>query len=102
MRLQVHDWRALLRLSDEQLILYAQAAGARRYQLYRNTHDAAEALLLVEAANAEALRSLCTALLHGTAAAGLRPARPEKNHFWEPVGARSIGAAQTHDDAGLV
>lgn len=97
MRLRVNDWQALLRLSDERLILYAQAAGAQRYQWYRNTHDAAEALLLVEAAHAEVLQLLSGAILHGAATAESRPGRPH-DQFWEPVAARSIGALLTITD----
>jgi hypothetical protein len=59
---RVQDWQALRRLSDVTLITYARAAGARRYRLYRNTHDAAEALLLVEGVSALGLAPLHNAL----------------------------------------
>jgi len=45
---RVSDWKALQRLSDQTLIGYARQAGATRYRIFRNTHDAAEVLLLVE------------------------------------------------------
>ncbi len=104
-RLRVRDWRALLRLSDERLILYARAAGARRYQLYRDTHDAAEALLLVEAASAEALRPLRNALLHGAAAPNRGPmaevmAGQAEGRLWEPTTCCCIEAASPGERPG--
>lgn len=94
-RLRVRDWRALRRLSDERLMLFARAAGARRYQLFRDSHDAAEALVLVEADAAEALQVLRTALLqldaaqHDNLAIELSPSG--KCRLWEPSGCGSIG-----------
>lgn len=86
--LRVSDWRGLRRLSDETLILYARAAGARRYRLYRNAHDAAAALLLVEAATLEDLRALRDALLaQGELAPG---AGPPGGGLWEPAECRAI------------
>jgi hypothetical protein len=94
-RLRVGDWRALRRLSDETLILYARAAGAQRYRLYRDAHDAAEALLLVEAASLAALRPLRDALLSRERTGGDaivvdgRPGPPE-GRLWEPADCRHI------------
>jgi hypothetical protein len=55
---RVTNWQALRSLSDQSLIVAARAAGATRYQIYRNVHDAAEALLIVECASHEAIRQL--------------------------------------------
>jgi predicted xylose isomerase-like sugar epimerase len=95
-RFRVSNWRALRRLSDETLIHYAHAAGARRYLLFRNAHDAAEALLLVEAPSLDALRPLCDILLRRETArnGGLVPdsgGGPAPGRLWEPSGCRSIG-----------
>lgn len=106
-RLRVRDWRALLRLSDERLLLYARAAGARRYQLYRDTHDAAEALLLVEAASAAALRPVSDALLClddatlGGRVAGERVG-PVEGRLWEPAGGCGLDAESQAAHVGLV
>lgn len=106
-RLRVRDWRALLRLSDERLLLYARAAGARRYQLYRDTHDAAEGLLLLEAASVAALRPVSDALLCldgaalGGRVAGER-AGPVEGRLWEPAGARGLAADAQTTEVGLV
>lgn len=59
---RVTNWQALLRFSDQSLIVAARAAGATRYRLYRNVHDAAEALLIAELANHEAVARLTGAL----------------------------------------
>ena len=105
--LRVRDWRALLQLSDEWLLLYARAAGARRYQLYRDTHDAAEALLLVEAASAAALRPVSDALLCldestlGGRVAGERTG-PVEGRLWEPAGGRGLDAEAQAAPVGLV
>jgi hypothetical protein len=104
-RLHVRDWRALLRLSDETLLLYARATGARRYQLYRDTHDATEALLLVEAANATALRPVSDALLRlGDATLGGRMTgeRTEavEGRLWEPAGGRTMDEAHRYERQG--
>lgn len=96
--LRVRDWPALRRLSDELLIVYARAAGARRYRLYRNVHDAAEALLLVEIGSAEALLPLRDALLHrdslvsGELASGGRGGPPD-GRVWEPAACLAIERA---------
>jgi hypothetical protein len=37
---RVKDWKALRCFSDQNLIAYARSAGASRYQIYRNIHDA--------------------------------------------------------------
>jgi hypothetical protein len=59
---RVSNWQALRHLSDQSLVVAARAAGATRYQIYRNAHDAAEALLIVECASHEAIRQLTRAL----------------------------------------
>lgn len=104
-RLRVRDWRLLRQLSDERLILYARAAGARRYGLFRDTHDAAEALLLVEAASAEALRPLRDALLREAAAqrGGLTTevmAGQTEGRLWEATACRSIEAVPPGEEVG--
>jgi hypothetical protein len=94
--LRVKDWPALHRLSDVTLIAFARAAGARRYQIYRNAHDAAEALVLVEGANIEALQLLRAVLMRhdnpdmvGAIAVG--PADPAEGKLWEPTECSVIG-----------
>jgi hypothetical protein len=93
---RVKDWQALRRLSDVTLITFARAAGARRYRLYRNTHDAAEALLLVEGASPDVLRLLRAALarqntpaISATTPSG--PVDPVDGTLWEPTECSAIG-----------
>lgn len=90
-RFRVRSWSALHQLSDTSLIRYARAAGVRRYRLYRNSHDAAEALLLVEASSSDALRVLRSTLLRHTEQ--LQPdvrAGPSGDGLWEPVACSAI------------
>jgi len=86
---RVTNWQALLRFSDQSLIVAARAAGATRYRIYRNVHDAAEALLIAELASYEAIGQLTGALarvnqgiarLHGSPGSALADDR-----IWEPT-----------------
>jgi hypothetical protein len=93
---RVKDWTALRRLSDGTLIVYARAARARRYQFYRNTHDAAEALLIVEAASQEDLLPLRDLLLRCAPSAAACLAATQwvasaDGQFWEPASCGAIG-----------
>jgi hypothetical protein len=95
-RFRVSNWQAFRRLSDETLIHFARAAGAQRYRLFRNAHDAAEALLLVEAASLDALRPLRDVLLRQEIAwnGGFAPdsgRAPTPGQLWEPSECRGIG-----------
>lgn len=93
--LRVRDWQALRRLSDLSLIAFARAAGARRYRVYRNSHDAAEALLLVEGAPAEKLQLLRAALQRHNGPAVLGGSAgtidPTEGTIWEPTECSAIG-----------
>jgi hypothetical protein len=93
---RVKDWQALRRLSDVTLIAFARVAGARRYRLYRNAHDAAEALLIVEGATVEALQLMRSALMQrdDPAVVTLAPAgraEPPEGKLWEPTDCSAIG-----------
>ena len=66
-----------------------RAAGATRYRIYRNVHDAAEALLIAELASHETIVQLTGALarvnqgrarLHGSPSSALADDR-----VWEPT-----------------
>ena len=46
--LRVRDWTALHRFHQQPLAANAAAAGASRLTVYRNLHDASEALLAVD------------------------------------------------------
>ena len=86
---RVTNWQALLHFSDQRLIIVARAAGATRYRIYRNVHDAAEALLIAELKGHEAVAPLTSALaqinqgiarLHGVSGGALADDR-----VWEPT-----------------
>jgi hypothetical protein len=86
---RVADWQAWQRLSDETLIALARQAGATRYRIFRNLHDAAEALLIAEFPDYEAVRRMgedtearVAPLLGGGVA---------DDRIWELVGCAVIG-----------
>ena len=60
---RVRNWKALRQFSDRTLIGCARVAGATRYQVYRNVHDAAEALLIAEFSNHDAIAQLNNAMV---------------------------------------
>jgi quinol monooxygenase YgiN len=78
------DWKKLQALSRETLAPQAREVGALRYQLYRNTHDAAELLIVVEVADRDAGSELCKAL--NDQLAGLLAGSEPDSRFWEPCG----------------
>jgi hypothetical protein len=59
---RVKDWKALRYFSDQNLIAFARVAGASRYQIYRNIHDAAEALLIIEVSSQSAMAQMSNAI----------------------------------------
>jgi hypothetical protein len=91
---RVTNWQALHRLSDQSLIVAARAAGATRYRIYRNVHDAGEALLITECASHEAIGQFTRTLAQvNQAIAQLKGpsggARPD-DQVWEPATCLSI------------
>ena len=84
-----NDWKALRERNRAILVEQAQQAGATRYRIYRNVHDAAQVLLIAELPDDDALRELRRALCEqvGTLAVGGR----SDERIWEPTGWESIG-----------
>ena len=87
---RVKDWKALRRFSDQNLIAYAHTAGASRYQIYRNIHDAAEALLIVEVANHGAMAQINNAIMQMSKHTIVQPDLPHRSdtsddRIWEPT-----------------
>lgn len=60
---QVKDWKALKEIYQSALLAQARQAGARRFQIYRNTQDAAQALILAELPDYDGLRELQRTLM---------------------------------------
>jgi hypothetical protein len=54
----VKDWKALQEVFQSTLLALARQVGARRFQIYRNTQDAARALIVAELPDQDALREL--------------------------------------------
>jgi hypothetical protein len=83
------DWKTLRERNQELLVGQAQQAGATRYQVYRNIHDAARALIVAELPDDDALRELRRALREqvGSLDAGGRP----DESMWESAGWEGIG-----------
>ena len=87
---RVKDWKALRRFSDQNLIAYARTAGASRYQIYRNIHDAADALLIVEVSSHGAILQISNALMQISKHAIMQPGLPHRSddlddRIWEPT-----------------
>jgi len=74
------DWKKLQALSRERLVPLAREVGAQHYQLYRNTYDATQLLIVVEVPDREAGRELCKVL--SDQLAGGEP----DSRLWEPCG----------------
>lgn len=83
------DWRALRERHREVLVKRARLSGALRYQVYRNVHDAAQALIIAELPDDDALRELRHAL--GEEVGALLAARDADERTWELIGWEEIG-----------
>jgi hypothetical protein len=83
------DWKMLRERNREVLVGQAQQAGAIRYRIYRNVHDASQVLIVAELPDDDALRELRRALCEqvGTLAVG----NHSDERTWEPTGWESIG-----------
>ena len=78
------NWKNLQAVSREILAPQARGVGAQRYQLYRNTQDATELLIVIEVADGDAGSELCKAL--NDQLAGLLAGSEPDSRFWEPCG----------------
>lgn len=81
---QVKDWKALQEVFQSALLAQARQVGARRFQIYRNTQDAAQALIVAELPDQDALRELRRALNEQVAGPCLRG--PFADGVWELTG----------------
>jgi hypothetical protein len=92
---RVTNWQALRRLSDQSLVVVARAAGATRYRLCRNAHDAAEALLIAEFESHDTVSQLISALGQINQALARPTSRPcgalADDRVWEPTMCLMIG-----------
>jgi quinol monooxygenase YgiN len=84
-----NDWKVLREQNHATLVVQAQQAGAIRYHIYRNIHDASQVLMIAEFPDDDALHELRQALYEqiGALAAGGR----SDERTWEPTGWESIG-----------
>src|SRR4051794_32434538 len=87
----VRDWKQLQAISRDTLIQQAREAGARHYQIYRNTQDASELLIVAEFPDREAACELSKSLHEQLTS--LPGASGSDDRFWEPCGWESIGLA---------
>ncbi|SRR5260221_12704925 len=86
---RVRDWKRLQAVSRQTLIQRAKEAGAHRYQLYRNSNDASELLIVAEFPDRDAACEMSKILndqLGDLLAGGLPDDR-----FWEPCGWETLG-----------
>lgn len=85
---RIKDWKALQRLSDQTLIGYARAAGATRYRIFRNVHNAAEVLLIAEFPDHDAVRQM-NSQADGQLSLVVAGAATD-DRIWEPIDCQSI------------
>jgi hypothetical protein len=83
------DWKMLRERNREVLVGQAQQAGAIRYRIYRNVHDASQVLIIAELPDDDALQELRQVLSEqvGTLATG----NHSDDRTWEPTGWEGIG-----------
>ena len=86
---RITDWQAWQRLSDETLIAYARQAGATRYRIYRNLHDAAEAMIVAEFPDYEAVRRMGEST--DARVIRLTPDGVSDDRVWEQMSCEAIG-----------
>jgi hypothetical protein len=87
---RVKDWKALRSFSDRNLIAYARVAGASRYQIYRNIHDAAEALVIIEVSSHSGMAQISSVIAQMCKQAIVQPDPTYRSdmlddRIWEPT-----------------
>jgi hypothetical protein len=83
------NWKALRERNREALLGQARRIGATRYRIYRNVHDASQALIVAELPDDDALRELRRALSEQVGALAAGSGADER--AWEPTGWEGIG-----------
>jgi hypothetical protein len=84
-----NDWKALQKQNQAILVVQAQQAGAIRYRIFRNVHDASQVLMIAEFPDDDALHELRRALYQQIGALAAGGCSDERT--WEPTGWESIG-----------
>ena len=85
---RVKDWRALHDLNQQVWAEQAAAAGAARWHLYRNAHDAGQMLLVAEFPDHEALQDMSRAV--SSALSPMLAGGAPQDGCWESTGWRAI------------
>lgn len=85
----VTDWKALREANRTRLLGRATAAGAKRFQVYRNVNDASQVLIVAELPDHDAVREMSQALAEQLAE--LRTGSLSDDREWEPTGWEGIG-----------
>jgi hypothetical protein len=88
---RVKDWRRLQGLNQQVWVDQAAAAGAARWHIYRNAHDAAQMLLVAEFPDHDALQEINRAV--SSALGPLLAAGALEDGCWESTGWRTLGEA---------
>jgi hypothetical protein len=84
---RVRDWRALGRLNRGVLVERARALGSTRFRIYRDVHDASQALLVAELPDHDAVADLGKEVSEHLAA--LVAGQPD-GRTWEPTELEAI------------
>jgi len=86
---RITDWKALQRFNRETMLSQAREAGATRYQIYRNAHDASQLLIVAELPDHDALAEIGEALSRHLAP--LLDDGTVDEQVWEPTNSDSMG-----------
>jgi len=86
---RLRDWRAFETRNRETWLEAMRAAGAARYRVYRDVHDASRVLVLAELPDHDALCALREALAGDLAALAGGDGPGER--VWEPTPLEGIG-----------
>lgn len=86
---RVKDWKALHQLHDETFVGRARAAGAIRFQVFRNVYDASQMLIIAEFPDHDAMQEMWAAM---SAEQGVLPEGGVLDEqIWEPTAWVGIG-----------
>jgi hypothetical protein len=93
---RVKDWQALQKLNDEIIVAQVQAIKAMRYRVYRNSHDASQALLLIELSDQDDVCQVRATVIEW--ANNLDKVSLTDDRVWEPTDWEAIGEWQKGGD----
>lgn len=93
----VKDWQLLRNLNEESIVAKAAALQATEYQVYRDPHDASQALLWIELRQADDVSEMRETIVQQLD--GLQNVRLVSDQIWEPTGWHEAGSERERQTA---